>query len=192
MITNEKYNEVLNSGLSLDHYFVLECISNGTELVKNKRIQGFINLLNKKGYLEDDKLTKKAQNLLGRIRILIKTGDISSFAKQLHAKCKTKLESLTGKSQVVDTINKKPYSFLPNSVDLERSLIRFVREYKVNDFDKIEKAIMSYIERCNDARSWFPVLQYYIIKNNQSALMTDIDSDNIQETSNFKSSQKLL
>ena len=192
MITNEKYDEVLDSGLLLDHYFVLDYICKGIPLSKNKRIQGFINLLSKKGQLEEGKPTKKAERLVGKVQIMIKTGDISVFSKELHQKCKDKLEKLTGKPQVIDKINNKPYSFLPNAVDLQRTLVRFVKEYKVYDFEKIEKAILSYIERCNDARSWFPVLQYYIMKNSQSPLMTDIESDNNQEPVNFKSSQQLL
>ena len=48
--------------------------------------------------------------------------------------------------------------------------------YKLSDLDKIEKTIISYINKCATSKSWFPILQYYIFKNNMSTMVTDMEN----------------
>lgn len=64
MIGEAKYKEILDSGLILDHYFLLCQIKTGQKLVASRRILGFTNLLTKKGYLDDGKLTQKALDFI--------------------------------------------------------------------------------------------------------------------------------
>lgn len=209
MINDQKYNEVLENGLILDHFHVLCSIRDGTTLPDNRRIKGFINLLNKKGYLDDMKITEKAITFLenaGKEPIenepplkveLIKNPNtplkITDWVAKLHIKCQDKLFELTGKKQQVGKVDKldKGYPFLPNVIDLGKVLSSCISSYKLTDNDKIEKTIISYIERCAKTNKWLPILRYYILKNGMSSLVTDMENDEPDDSS-YKSSQKFI
>ncbi len=171
MINDEKYNEVLDSGLIL-----------------------------KKEYLEGGILTEKGLALLEDVEMEIgvqststgtKNDDFGIWIQGLHKRCQDKLVELTGSKQVRDKIDKKSYPFLPNAIDLGKVLYKVITSYKVHDYERIEKCIMNYIEKCANAHNWFPILQYYILKNNKSSLVTDCEGadDDIQPA---KSSQKFV
>jgi hypothetical protein len=211
MIETGKYKVILEEGLLLDHYVLLCNIRDGAEMLKSKRIQGFINLMCKKGYIDEGVLTEKAMRLLSGENNpipapeVLTTGlpvqylaarleksepelkverkfDYAAWIIQLHKKCEDRMFEGTGKRQVRDKIDGKPYSFLPNSTDLGRVLLRVVNVYKLKDFDKIEKTILKYIDRCIKANKWFPILGYYIMKNSMSSMVTDMESDEEETT----------
>jgi hypothetical protein len=210
MIDVGKYTIILNEGLLLDHYAVLLSLKEGREMPKSKRIQGFVNLLCKKGYIDDGALTERANRILEgegnpipdvpdrrRISSLVLAGELereephlkvdekfnyADWVIQLHKKCQNKLIAGTGRPQVRDKIDGKPYPFLPNSTDLARVILRAVNVYKLKDFERIEKTILAYIDRCVKANKWFPLLNYYIMKNSMSAMVTDMESTE-EETS---------
>lgn len=189
MINTEKYNKVLDAGLLLDHFALLCCIRDNQAILKNKRIVGFQNLLCKKGFILNNNLTEKALNLVGEEQLTGFSKSIVSIEKttvttkddyadwiiKLHKKCKDKLIELTGKGQVRDSISNKSYSFLPNSTDLGKVLLRVIQSYKLTDFDRIEKTILAYIDRCATGKNWFPILQYYIWKNGASTMVTEME-----------------
>ena len=197
MINTEKYNKVLDAGLLLDHFVILCLLRDNQVIPKNKRIGGFQNLLTKKGYIDNLILTDKGKELVGeeilngfsksiatiekveKVETVKKTDekfDYADWVIKLYAKCKTKLIELTGKRQVRDTINGKAYPFLPNSTDLGKVILRAIQAYNLDDFDKIERSIISYIERCAKTNSWFPILQYYIMKNGASTMVTEMET----------------
>lgn len=202
MIEIGKYKKILEEGLLLDHYVLLCNIKEGRELLKSKRIQGFINLMCKKGYIEDGIVTEKAIKLIDSEPVVIgflkskvefvkdeeagKAGngerfDYAEWVIQLHRKCQARLKEKTGKGQIRDKIDGKPYPFLPNSTDLGKAILRAVNMYKLKDFDRIERTILSYVDRCIKANKWFPILGYYIIKNNMSTMVTDMESTEKEE-----------
>lgn len=182
MISAKKYTEILSSGLLLDHYFVLCNIKNGVEQVKSKRVQGFINLLNKKGYIENDTLSTKALELIEEVEMQVeplksdKQQKFNEWVSDLHLKCQQKLKDLTGSVQVRSKINNVGYSFLPNAVDLGKNLYKVMVAYKLRDYDKVEKCVMKFIQDRSDCKSFFPLLGYYIMKNNKSQLVTDYEN----------------
>ena len=189
MIDEEKYEEILSNGLLLDHYFVLCRIKGGVKLSENKRIQGFVNLLTKKGYIDNDgNLTEKSMNIVDETKFISpskKDENFNTWVKSVHNACEEKIKKMTGKKQVRDKIDGKYYSFLPNIIDLEKVLYKVTSLYKITDFVKIERTIMKYIEECAKADRWFPVLQYYIMKNGFSQLVTDMEVvDDVVEVSN--------
>lgn len=190
MISESKYNEILSNGLIMDHYLILLSLRDKKQPFNSKRFQGFINLLQKKGLINTDySLTEKGQLLVGKENKA--ETSFSAWVTQLHINCQNKLQELTGKKQVRDKIKNISYSFLPNPTDLAKSLSKVVLTYKISNFEKIEKTIMSYIEKCNNERNWFPVLQYYISKDNTSRLVTDMESEEEILEQTYKSRQKL-
>jgi len=199
MINIEKYASILEHGLLLDHYSLLCSIRGEEELPKSKRIQGFINLLTKKGYLLKGKLTSKAIELIENDRVIsdviksptlvtkgllktpVITDDYLQWAKTLHEKLQDKLFEKTGKRQARGNINGATYSFLPNVNDFCKILLKVIVAYKLKDFDKIDKCLMRFLERKIKENNYFPILGYYMMKNNTSTMVTEMD--NIEEES---------
>lgn len=198
MIDIEKYKKVLDSGLLLDHYGILISIRDGVELPDSKRITGFMNLLHKKGYLAHGTLTDLGLSLvgedvvefihpvksLGKIEVTSTSTtttkkeefDFTLWVLRLHEKLVKKIFEKTGKRQVRGSIQGSSYSFLPNSTDLGRVLTRAINAYRLTDFDKIEKCLLRYVDRKIKEDSWFPILQYYIMKKDMSAMVTDMNT----------------
>lgn len=181
MIEDEIYDKVLSSGLILDHWILLCQLSKGEKPIANRRIQGFLNLLIKKEYIKDDALTPKAIELIGtcepvKEKVSELVVDFQTWLGDLHRKCQDKLFDLTGKKQIRPNIKGTTYSFLPNATDLGRALSRVILVYKTRDFEAMENAILKYIELKHKENSWFPLLQYYIVKDGQSRMYTDMQT----------------
>lgn len=205
MIRDEKYDEVLDKGLTLDHYFLLCNIKNGVKPVDNKRIQGFLNLLIKKGYIDNDELTEKGLDLVQNCEFseIIPVSsmaaeepmDLGTWILKVHAACEQRLIQLTGKKQIRDKIEKGQgtyFSFLCNVRDMGKNLQKIIALYKLKDYDKIEKAMLRHIDKCYEAKKWFPIMPYYIIKNGMSQLVTDMDSLDEEEVKEDFNTHKLL
>lgn len=209
MIDITKYKNVLEQGLLLDHYSLLCCIRDGGELPKSKRIQGFINLLHKKGYLKEGGLTDIAIALInddtvmcqkstitettvvadikvetkGLLRTPAPNDEYTQWALELHTKLQERLREKTGKIQARGTIQGTTYSFLPNVRDFSKVLLKVIITYKLKDFNKIEKCLLRYVDKKAKEGSWFPILGYYILKNNSSMMITDMEG--IEEDENM-------
>jgi hypothetical protein len=208
MIDVEKYNRILDDGLLLDHYNILLKMKNGEELPRKKRIQGFVNLLNKKGYILDGGLTPLALDLLvdhpkqvmallpsRAISVIPKEEgfDFNKWVEEVHKKCQEKILLYTGKKQVRDTIKGKTWSFLDGPQTLSIFLARFIKTYKVKDYARIEKCMLEHIDECHRGRHWFPMMKYYIIKDGTgSDLMKDYEKDDSETSSDSKSLETFI
>lgn len=203
MISLDKYKRILDSGLLLDHYLVLCTLRDGKPLPKSRRIDGFINLLNKKGYIEDGALTDKAFDIIDISTAVIvdeETVDTPKFdfgkwATDLHSKCKKKVMELTGKEQVMSKIkptDKKGFRFLEGERDFMERLFKCIQKYKLKNMDIIEAAILNHIDDCHKKNNWFPLMKYYISKQGEgSPLVSDIENG-FQATEAGKNTQKFV
>lgn len=200
MLTIENYEKILNEGLILDHYFLLCNIHEGKEVAKSKRIDGFINLLTRKGYIIEGILTEKAMQVIEipeETQLSVSTTttqskqiDFAAWVIQVYNKCQAKIKELVGTKQVRAQIKGgKSYPFLCNATDLANVLTRVITRYKLKDFDAIEKCMVGHIERCKREKDWFPLMKYYILKDGQSMLVTELDSVGEEKTV-IKSTQK--
>lgn len=198
MISLEKYKRLLDSGLLLDHYFLLCNIRDSVPLPKSKRIEGFLNLLRKKGFIEkDNTLQDKAFDVIDIFpsvtlkKEVVETPkfDFGGWATELHKKCTDKILKLTGSKSVMARITKgdKGYPFLPNVMDFTTRMFSTIQRYKLKDMDAIEKAVLNHIDSCHQKNNWFPLMKYYLYKQGEgSNLVTDLENgiQSVQVTSN--------
>lgn len=186
MINDVIYEEVLDKGLNLDHYYLLCRMKRGEKIIDNKRVRGFINLLTKKGYIDRGNLTEKALEITNHCMTesskepsVVK--GLEDWAFSVHKKCQMELLTLTGKPQIRAKVERVSYAFLPNSVDLAKTLIKVITIYNLSDYEKIEQCLISYIRKCHKQGIWFPLLKYYIFKLGSSQMVTDLQSGPVEE-----------
>ena len=203
MISLETYKKVLDSGLLLDHYWIMCNLRDGKHMPDTKRVHGFINLLTKKGYIDEGSLTTKAFDVIDLHAVMVveqeevetSQFDFGGWATSLHTKCKDKILELTGKKQIMSKIkssDKKGYRFIDGVDDFVARLFSCIQKYKLKDMDSIERALMNHIDTCHSTNNWFPLMKYYIHKQGEgSPMVTDIENG-IEAITAGKSAQKFV
>lgn len=106
----------------------------------------------------------------------------------LHEKLQCLLLVSIGKKQ--KTIQQK-YAYLPNQKDLINCLQKFCTKYKYKNEENINKCLINYTKMCIYKNfEYVQLLRYYIMKDGNSQLMTDLENINdvedfISQTNNF-------
>ena len=180
----ELIKKILDSPIAILDYLILEHVANNTvkEFFEDKQFRDsslFFLKLNE--YVSDNnKLTLKGKELLDELQ----KEDISSdFYTNLYKNLQQKMISLTGKKQ---KMLQGKYAFLPNEKDLKLRLQKVIKEYQLNDLQKVEKVLLLYVEKCNKARfEYTPTVEYYIWKEKSSRLATDYLND-LEEVEQIK------
>lgn len=149
---------------------------------KWKEISGVLNLLEIKGYIDkENKLTPLGENLVIDLQpapvIEIVTGKVPVFTQwiqDVHKKIQVRLIELTGRKQKM--LGGK-YAFLCNAKDLEKKLKSVISKHALVDYPLIEKILLRYVSKCNQARwEYMQLMEYYIEKDGVSKMVTDMDS----------------
>ena len=177
--------KILNSPISILDYLILEHIANNTaqeHMQDEDLIKIHINRLKEKDYISNNnKLTIKSKELLDQLQ---KEEVNTNFYSNLHKNLQEKIIYLTGKKQ---KILQGKYAFLPNEKDLKLRLQKVIKEYQLNDLQKVEKVLLLYIEKCNKARfEYTSTVEYYILKDKSSRLATDYENFNEEEVEQIK------
>ena len=182
----ELIKKILNSPITILDYLILEHITNNTakEFVEDKdqtpikgAIFGHLIWLKQEEYVSDNnKLTLKGKELLDQLQ---KEEISTDFYSSLHKNLQEKMISLTGKKQ---KMLQGKYAFIPNPKDLKLRLQKVIKEYQLNDIQKVEKVLLLYVEKCNRAKfEYTPTLEYYVWKDKSSRLATDYENYNEEE-----------
>ena len=178
----ELIKKILNSPITILDYLILEHIQNNTTDIFLKDIS-FIKhfeLLKLQEFVSNNnKLTLKGKELLDQLQ---KEEINTDFYSNLHNNLQQKMISLTGKKQ---KMLQGKYAFIPNPKDLKLRLQKVIKEYQLNDLQKVEKVLLLYVEKCNKARfEYTPTIEYYILKDKSSKLATDYlnDSEEVEES----------
>lgn len=169
----ENIEKIFKEGITVDAFCYMFLVKTG-EVEQFKTFFGTlpISLISRGCIDPSGKLTPKGEGILINIvgkKITKKKNNYDTIFLSLVKE----LEHLTGKKQKTDKIHGKSYSFLPNSVDFSDRFHKVITKYKIDDLDKAEKVLIAYINKCNKANNWFPVLEYYLFKDNQSRFATD-------------------
>ena len=179
----ELIKKILNSPITILDYLFLEHIANNTakDFINDEKIFNHVSFLKTQEYISDNnKLTLKGKELLDQLQ---KEEISTDFYSSLHKNLQEKMISLTGKKQ---KMLQGKYAFLPNEKDLKLRLQKVIKEYQLNDLQKIEKVLLLYVEKCNKARfEYVSTIEYYLTKDKISKFVTDYENyENIIEEIN--------
>ena len=127
--------KILNSPITILDYLILEQIANNTaqEYLKDEDlIKVYIDSLKEKNYISNNnKLTVKSKELLDKLQ---KEEVNTDFYSSLYKNLQEKMIFLTGKKQ---KLLQGKYAFIPNEKDLKLRLQKVIKEYQLNDLQKI-------------------------------------------------------
>ena len=185
----ELIKKILNSPITILDYLILEHVKENTfeNFLEDVKFSSQIFHLKQNEYISNNnKLTLKGKQLLDELNQFEEKSD---FYSQLHKSLQDELVNLTGKKQ---KILQGKYAFLPNEKDLKLRLQKVIKEYQLNDLQKVEKVLLLYVEKCNKARfEYTPTIEYYILKDKSSRLATDYEND-LEEVEQSTSSELLI
>jgi len=175
----ELIKKILNSPITILDYLILEHIANNTakDFINDEKIFNHVSFLKTQEYISDNnKLTLKGKELLDQLQ---KEEINTDFYSNLHNNLQQKMISLTGKKQ---KMLQGKYGFIPNLKDLKLRLQKVIKEYQLNDIQKVEKVLLLYVKKCVKARfEYTPTIEYYIWKDKSSRLATDYENYNEEE-----------
>ena len=179
----EEIAKAVNKGLTIEEYIYLRIKEDGCEYIFNGIIpvKKEMLLLNSLIYPEGN-LTPKGKELLKEISREKVSKKVDIGINQLYIACQEELQRLVGKKQKTSKISGKSYSFLPNFVDFQDKIEKSCKKYQLNDKEQLKKVLLQYINKCYKENNWFPILEYYIMKDNKSKLATDyVSFEEMQE-----------
>ena len=175
----ELIKKILNSPITILDYLILEHIANNTakDFINDEKIFNHVSFLKTQEYISDNnKLTLKGKELLDQLQ---KEEINTDFYSNLHNNLQQKMISLTGKKQ---KMLQGKYAFLLNEKDLKLRLQKVIKEYQLNDLQKVEKVLLLYVKKCVKARfEYTPTIEYYIWKDKSSRLATDYENYNEED-----------
>lgn len=177
-------SKAVNKFITLEQYIVLKIIEDGClYLFPNNLFATTIVGLKSSGYIySETQLTPKGKELLKEISGNKISKKVDTGINQLYIACQEELQKLVGKKQKTSKINGKSYSFLPNFVDFQDKIEKSCKKYQLNDKEQLKKVLLQYINKCHKEDNWFPILEYYIMKDGHSKLATDyVSFEEIQE-----------
>lgn len=168
-------SKAINKFITVEQYIVLKIIEDGClYLFPNNLFAATIVGLKSSGYIySETQLTPKGKELLKEILGNKMSKKVDIGINQLYIACQDELQKLVGKKQKTSKINGKSYSFLPNFIDFQDKIEKSVKKYQLNDKEQLKKVLLQYINKCHKENNWFPILEYYIMKDNKSKLATD-------------------
>lgn len=176
-LSPKEYKEIHSVYLDLDILYALKIAGESPKLFWNEPVfttakEKLIGL----AYLNTDHtLTNKGRTALERFLPEGGKGVTRDFAETLHAELQELLLRLTGRKQ--KTLQGGKYSFLCNKIDLYDKLEKISRKYGSLDPARVRNTLLGYVGRCHRA-GWDRVtlIEYYILKDNTSKLVTDMES----------------
>lgn len=181
-ITEGEYKTIREGGLTLDAVLMLLLIEAGNEArYFGEQDVPFAGVLRLRGYVDGGKITERGKEFLKGIEkerpaavVELRGEVLTLFVRNLHIELQQKLISLTGKKQ---KMLQGKYAFLCNATDLEKKLRDIFKKYGIQDLMKVRGCLLNYTIRCAKM-AWDKVslIEYYIMKNDVSRLMTDLDT----------------
>lgn len=175
---NIKYMEkIMEKGYDLNIIALLYMFKGGEETgTGNEKIQAIISLMERKGLILEGRITASGEELLkfaeGDSK-LVKEKEKIMDLEGIYDRMMQRVEELTGKKQVRTEIFGKTYSYFPSKYDFVTRLKKVVNKYGLTNMTILESTIMANVEKCHKTKKWYPLLVYYMTKDDVSPLAAD-------------------
>jgi len=173
----EKLEKIMEKGFDLNIIALLYICKQGESLISaNDKIKALVGMMERKGLIMEGRITASGEELLGYIEEkgeIIKEKEKTSSLEDLYDKVIAKVEELTGKKQIRTEIYGKTYSYLPGKYDFVSRLRKVANKYSLTNMTILEETIIRNIERCYKTKKWYPLLVYYMVKDDVSPLAAD-------------------
>lgn len=91
--------------------------------------------------------------------------------ESIYSKVKSALKETCGKEQYILVVKGSKYSLMCNYIDFKSKLEKVIKKYKLTDIKKVEQCLINHVKTLQ-----FPMLKYYIDKDNNSQLVTDYET----------------
>lgn len=178
-MTLKKMEEILEAGYDINIVALLYIYKEGGMTGSmNEKIAGYVGMMERKGLLIGGRITGAGEELLemyeGGVTVT-KEEKKQKNLEEIFDKVQERLIALTGKRQIRTDIFGKAYNYLPSKYDFITRLKGVVNKYKLKDLEKIEKILINVIEKCHKTGKWFPLMVYYMTKNEVSTLASDYE-----------------
>lgn len=189
-MNKELLMKILSSGMDISHYYILHLIlTNGLdETVRyHPKVKSWINAMEKKGLLIDIKgtlqLTSKGRDKYFEINALhnetapiVAESDVKVLARDINDAVTKLVLKATGERRLMFRSKNISYAINASNVHLEESLLKFIQIYKIDDFDKIKRAILAYFQDILDGKNTSPhKLVNFIIRKNKETNENESD-----------------
>ena len=190
-ITPEKITKILQVNLRLEEFFYLWELHNKIDTNTELLFCDIVDLMGKGWFYSDYSLSTKAKELIADIE---RDDSIISKLKKkkevkvpsidysiIHKSLEDKLLSAYGKKQVEGFGG---VYFKPSVSELKEFLERFWKHYpEATNIVKIEKCLLSHIEKCSKSGKFAPAIKYFIIKKTDTAWVSQLIGayDNFEE-----------
>lgn len=173
----EKLEKVMEKGFDLNIIALLHVAKNGENLKSElPKIQAIIQMMERKELILEGRITQKGEEVLkyaeGEGEIVKEQEKVNSL-EDVYNRVQNRIFELTGKKQIRTEIFGKTYSYFPSKYDFVNRLKKVINKYKLSDLEKVEKVILRNIESCHKKNKWYPLLVYYMVKDEISPLSSD-------------------
>jgi len=169
------YKEVkayLRQGITVMQGIILRNIENETSesFEKDWEFEEDFRILRTKGLIaSNNKLTLEGKEILNKAK-----SEDKDYFTSLHKRLQAELMRLTNKKQIMF---QGKYAYLCNATDLKLKLQRVMKKYGIEDLNKIELVLLSYINICAQNKfEKMSTLEYYILKDGISKFVTDYEN----------------
>lgn len=171
--------KIMEKGFDLNIIALLYMAKHGEYLGSSlPKIQALVQMMERKGLILEGKITLSGEDLLK----CIEGGEEVKGEKEkvvdlegIYDRMIKRVEKLTGKKQIRTEIFGKTYSYFPSKYDFVTRLKKVMNKYKLRDVEKVEKVIIKNVENCHKTRKWYPLLVYYMVKDDVSPLASDYE-----------------
>lgn len=173
-----------NHDIDFEYYFILKLADkyNIFDYKEIDRLEEKVQFLRNQGYLDNreiPEITVKTKTLFQKIEGI--STDNSKFDfDRLHEKLQNILLKHTGRKQ---KLLQGKYQYLPNKADLKNRVLKVAKQYKLTDFNRVEELLIQYVNNCVKKNfEYTQTLEYYILKDKSSKLVTDYENFEEVET----------
>jgi len=176
----KKMEKIMERGYDLNIVALLYMVKQRESVVSGvPKLNAIVAMMEKKGLILEGRITLAGEEVLRYMEEegeIVKEKEKAEVYEEMFENVVKRMEQLTGAKQKRTEIFGKTYSYLPNKYDFITRLKKVVNKYKLGDMKRLEAVIINNIEKCHKKNKWYPLMVYYMIKDEISPLASDYEA----------------